>query len=127
MARAIKFIEDYGRVLVVTPSEKKGGKPTKELVGGFEKGEVWPTCSNQLAQKLVNRKKVAEFVEEKAGDNLKKSHGALVQSSEDAKKIITEAEKKAKEILDAAEEKAKETLKAAENLAEGAKKGENLE
>lgn len=108
MARAIKFTKDFGQV-----KTKVEGKTVVQ--GGFKKGEVWPNCSNQLAQKLVNHRKVAEFVEAKAGDNLRKGHGKAAD-------VIKDAEKKAAEIVKEAELKADETIKAAQELADGKKK-----
>jgi len=107
MARAIEFTEDYGRILKSTPSEKKGGKPTKDLVGGFQKGQVWPGCSSQLAAKLVNRLGVAKYVEEKSGDALTAKVAAAKTSAED---IIAKAKADAKKIVEEAKAEAAKSL-----------------
>ena len=103
MARAIKFTEDYGQVLKVTPSEKENGKPTKEWVGGFKKGEIMPNCSSHLAQKMVNHYKVAEFVEAKAGDSISSKTASV---SAESKKILDDAKAEAKTIIEDAKAEA---------------------
>jgi hypothetical protein len=62
MARAVRFLEDFGRVKA----------KNKKLVGGFKKDEIWEGCSKQLAQKLVNRRGVAEYVVKEISDPAKK-------------------------------------------------------
>ncbi len=108
--RAIKFIENFGekrieagvkKVTVRKADHAKNKEAvvkemmTYETVPAWKKGEVWPNCSNSLAAKLVHQRKVAEYVEEKAGDEAKGQIGAVKA----AQAQISEAEKKAAEIL----------------------------
>jgi cell division septum initiation protein DivIVA len=98
MARAIKMTQNFANL---------------------KKGEVLPNCSSQLAQKLVNRRKVAEFVDAKPGDGAQK----LVAGAQAA---VKDARAKSVEIIDKANEDAKAIVEGAkleaEKILEEAKK-----
>lgn len=93
MARAIKLTKDFA---------------------GHKKGHVIPGASSQLANKLVNVRKVAEFTEVKPGDETSKSIAGAKKAVEDAKteakKIIDSAKKEAESIIKKAEEEANKEL-----------------
>ena len=94
MARAIEFTKDFGDV---------------------KKGSTLPNCSSQLAQKLVNRYKVAKFAEVKAGDASQGQAAAAAgmkdEAKKEAKEIIAKANEDAKAIVDGATKEA-EAIKA---------------
>lgn len=90
MARAIKLTSNFG---------------------DLKKGTVVANCSNQLAQKLVHRRKVAEFVDENEADAPAKQ---VAGANKAAEKIVKDAEAKAKGIVKDAEAKAKEIVDGAE-------------
>lgn len=97
MARSVKFTKKFG---------------------AYKKGDVWSDCSNQLAQKLVNKHGVAEFTEELPGDKARARIGAADKVYAQAEK---DAQEKAKSITDEAEAKAEDIIKAAEKAAEDIK------